>query len=138
MCRIVHKRLLLSRSVRYRMAILLVGVWLTGCGGSGDRPDIGTVSGIITFDGQPLANASVAFSLQGFRPSVGTTDEQGKYELIYIRDIKGAAVGTHSVKIKQFGQGAVQVPRRYNYDTQLSAEVAPGQNTINFDLKSNP
>ena len=121
-----------------QQALLLTCGMVLGCSGAGDRPEIGEVSGIVTFDGEPLANAGVAFSQPGFRPSVGQTDDQGTYELFYIRDIKGAAIGTHVVQIKQFGQGAVQIPRRYNYESELSAEVNSGQNTINFDLSSNP
>ena len=118
--------------------VITCGVATLGCSGSGDRPDIGEVSGIVTCDGQPLANSSVAFSLPGFRPSIGNTNEQGYYELIYLRDIRGAAVGTHTVRIKQFGPGAVKIPRRYNYESELTAEVKPGANTINFNIDSNP
>ena len=36
-------------------------VLLAGCGTSGDRPELGEVTGTITFNGKPLANAQVAF-----------------------------------------------------------------------------
>lgn len=111
---------------------------LMGCSGAGDRPDLGEVSGIVTLDGQPLAHASISFIQEGFRPSIGQTDDQGRYELTYIRDIKGAAVGTHMVKIKVFGPGAQKVPPRYNSESELTCEVKPGHNEINFDLTSNP
>ena len=35
-------------------AVLLVT--LTGCFGSSDLPELGEVTGVVTFDGQPLAN----------------------------------------------------------------------------------
>ena len=130
----------LGRVLRPAIALFVI-TWIgvsSGCSGAGDRLDIGEVTGLIIFDGKPLANASVAFSQQGFRPTVGTTDAQGRYELVYIRDIKGPAVGKHTVRIKQFDQDADPIPRRYNYDSEVTADVDPGQNAINFDLKSSP
>jgi hypothetical protein len=121
-------------------AILAACLVAGGCSNSGDRPDLGEVSGTVTLDGQPLANASIAFCQPGFRPSIGSTDSKGHYELIYIRDIKGATVGTHTVKIKCFGEPGQQVkrvPRKYNDESKLTQQVKPGQNVINFDLKSN-
>ncbi len=110
--------------------------------GAGDRPDLGEVTGVVTLDGAPLPDASVSFTQPGFRSSVGKTDSQGRYELIYIRDVKGAAVGTHVVKIKLFKQNGGQadqlLPSRYNSKSELSREVKPGPNVFNFDLKSSP
>jgi hypothetical protein len=119
-------------------AVLAACMVVTGCSDSGDRPDIGEVTGVVTFDGQPLPNASISFAQPGFRSSVGNTDSKGRYELIYIRDIKGAAVGTHVVKIKQFGKRGKRLPRRYNAESELSRDVEPGYNEFDFDLKSNP
>ncbi len=121
-------------------AILAACLVAGGCSKSGDRPDLGEVTGVVTLDGEPLANASISFTEPGFRSSVGKTDSEGRYELIYIRDIKGAAVGTHTVRIKCFaepGQHVKQVPRKYNDESELTQEVKPGQNVINFNLKSN-
>lgn len=118
------------------LVLLVTCLLIAGCSGQGDRPDIGKVTGIVTLDGQPLPNASISFNQAGFRPSVGQTDEQGKYELIYIRDVKGAAVGEHLVKIKVFGEGGKHVPRTYNSESELSRDVRPGKNEFNFDLKS--
>ncbi len=108
-----------------------------GCFDQGDRPDLGEVTGVVTLDGEPLANASIAFTMEGFRPSVGHTDSEGKYELIYIRDTKGAAVGTHTVRIRQFGSRG-RVPARYDMESELTGEVKPGENVINFTLLSDP
>ena len=108
-----------------------------GCFDQGDRPDIGEVTGVITLDGEPLADASIAFTQEGFRPSVGHTNSEGRYELIYIRDIKGAAVGTHLVRIRQFSKQGL-VPARYDTESELTREVKPGENVINFDLVSEP
>ena len=108
-----------------------------GCFDQGDRPDLGEVTGVVTLDGEPLADASIAFTKEGFRPSVGHTNSEGKYELIYIRDTKGAAVGTHRVRIRQFGRQG-RVPARYDVESELTGEVKPGENVINFELVSEP
>ena len=117
---------------------LVVCLTCTGCFDSGDRPDIGEVTGVVTLDGQPLENASVSFIQSGFRPSIGETDSEGRYELVYIRDIKGAAVGSHTVKIKRFGPRVRQLPRRYHAESEVTRDVQPGDNEFNFDLTSEP
>lgn len=118
------------------LVVLAVLSSFAGCSDQGDRPDIGQVTGIVTLDGKPLPNASVSFIQSGVRPSVGETDNEGRYELIYLRDIKGAAVGEHLVKVKLFGQGKNRLPRKYNSESELTREVKPGSNEFNLDLKS--
>lgn len=117
-----------------------------GCGGGGadDQPDLGTVTGVVTLDGQPLANVMVAFNPTQGRPSMGKTDETGKYELGYIRDSKGAVIGTHTVSITTPQEAPTPagqtykdpIPAKYNSKTTLKEDVKAGDNTINFDLDS--
>lgn len=118
---------------------------LTACGSApSDQPELGTVSGVITMDGTPLANANVRFYPEKGRASAAKTDDSGSYELVYIRDEMGAMIGKHSVKVSTldedndpFGnQGSETVPEKYNKQTTLEATVEPGDNTINFDLES--
>lgn len=119
----------------------------SGCKrGSGDAPELGTVSGTVTWDGKPLANADVQFSPQTGRPSTGTTDANGKYQLLYTQDQPGAKVGKHTVRIttekyteKENGETVVTaeiLPPKYHANSELVEEVKPGGNTIDFDLKS--
>ncbi len=56
---------------------LLVVLAFVGCG----NPNLGQVSGIVTYDGQPLENATVIFIPQGPEGVLGVaqTDENGKY-----------------------------------------------------------
>ncbi len=63
--------------------IALGGLLLAGCGPSSDVPKLAPVHGVVTMDGKPLANATVRFIPESGRPSVGVTDEQGRYELNY-------------------------------------------------------
>ena len=64
---------------------------------------------------------------------------EGNYEMIYIRDIKGASVGGHVVRITTENHDAgipEKLPPQYHAETTLKAEVQPGSNEINFELTS--
>lgn len=126
------------RSWRVRLSLLLWVICLAGCSGS-DQPELGQVRGQITLDGKPLAGASVRFAPMGeARGSRGLTDEQGNYELAYLRDIQGAALGKHKVTITTAteDQPAERLPARYNTASTLSVDVAPGNNIHDFALTS--
>ncbi|MBN2293416.1 MAG: carboxypeptidase regulatory-like domain-containing protein [Pirellulales bacterium] len=125
------------RSNILQSILLSVGV-LVVCGcGSSDRPELGTVSGTVTLNGKPLANAEITFQHEKKRFSTGTTDADGRYELIYIRDIKGAVVGKHTVVITAKDTARRQlVPPKYNHNTILTADVKPKHNTFDFELKT--
>ena len=114
-------------------------LFLLGCG-QGDRPKLGRVTGVVRVDGQPKAGLILRFFPTGLRSSTGYTNEYGAYELRYIRDIKGAAVGKHKVTIETLqleGQKPrPQLPDRYNFKSELTREVGPGSNTIDFNLES--
>lgn len=106
-----------------------------GCG-RGDRPPLGTVRGTVTVDGEPLAGAVVIFEAEGVRPSTGVTDERGRYELTYLRDIQGAVVGTHTVRIATVAEGRSvdEMPGLHDRVSGLQREVKPGRNVFDFDL----
>ena len=112
---------------------------LFGCS-NGDRPPLGLVTGTISVDGKPTAGVGVIFSTKGFRSSSGITNEKGEYELTYLKDVNGAVVGDHSVRIK-FVQGESAsskkpLPKKYNRNTELTAKVERGRNRIDFDLQT--
>ena len=121
---------------RHFAAILLVLV--SGCGRGG--PDVAPVRGHVTLDGRPLVGADIEFQPEDGRPPAsGRTDQDGYYELLYKRGVIGAPVGKHTVRLS-FYRNAVanppNIPDRYNKQSELHEEVKPGQNEINFDLKS--
>jgi len=135
------------------MTLLSLSFSLTGCGGGlNDQPELGQVKGTVTMDGSPLAGVSVTFSPDSGRPATGKTDVAGNYELIYIRDTPGCKLGHNTViisnsneedELEQEGDDAVvsaktdekEIPDQYNNKTTLEADVQPGENTFNFDLK---
>jgi len=112
-------------------------------------PETAYVSGVVTLDGTPVPNAVINFTPANGRPSVGFTDANGEYELIYTASRQGALLGEHTVRIKSAessggGEGNApkiaaskeSIPAKYNTKTELTAQVESGSNTIDFELKS--
>ena len=120
----------------FTLALTVLLPLALGCGP--DRPDMGTVTGVVTFNGKPLPDAEISFEPKGKRFSFGRTDEAGRYEMKYIRDEKGVAVGECVVRITVDDPNSPRqfVPLKYNANSELRAEVKPGDNEFNFDLKS--
>ena len=86
------------------VACALMGVH-AGCRSSDF--EIVPVSGVVTLDGQPLANARLSFNpravgnnLRAGPDSFGKTDQQGRFQLETIDRIRGAVVTTHRVRIR--------------------------------------
>jgi hypothetical protein len=135
-----------------RLAIISA---LAICVGCNSRASVVPVSGIITLDGKPLANAYIAFQPivnTGEKPpgpgSYGNTDASGAYLLkLMDNDEPGAVVGNHRVEISLKVESddrdpksrppAKTLPPRYNKTSELQFKVEPGgSKAANFDLKS--
>jgi len=114
------KRLIREMS-RPAIGILLAAI-AAGCGGGG--PDVSTarVSGVVTLNGTPLANASIAFQPTGSGnpgpPSSAKTDEQGKFTLHFADGKEGAVVGKHKVLIST----RRMAPSEANSDVEVEVE----------------
>lgn len=131
------------RNVGSWLAAALLLVALVGCG----RSDLGTVTGTITLDGEPLADALVMFTpITGGRPAAGRTDSQGNYELVHDRNSQGAVFGEHVVEVSTGDELAndddtvtvipEKIPAKYNLDSELRATIEAGENVFDFDLKA--
>lgn len=132
---------------------------LVGCSDTGTA--YVPVSGVVTFDGTPVADATVSFTLlegpDGEQPSgtapvaSGMTDNSGRYSLESFTPnrerVEGAAVGTHRVSIRteviEEPEGDVEakvvrqemLPAKYHDDTELTCVVEPsGTDSQAFDL----
>ncbi|MBL4886236.1 MAG: hypothetical protein JKY95_17105 [Planctomycetaceae bacterium] len=124
--------------------LFAISLFSIGCGGgSSDQPDLGSVTGAIALDGKPLGGVIVVFSPEEGRQSVGITDADGKYELQYTGDSRGAKIGKHSVGFMASDdedvKASASIPAKYaaGTETGLSAEVVAGKNTFDFtDLTS--
>jgi hypothetical protein len=137
--------------------------WIAGfvlllAAGCGDR--VAPVSGRVTLDGRPLANAFVTFQPlargKDINPgpgSAGKTDADGRYTLQVVgRKSKGAIVGPHRVAIVAYARDLPRntddfnpnlppqiVPARYNSETELLVDVpAGGTDAADFDLTRKP
>lgn len=123
--------------------VVVLGLALVA--GCGEKADLGTVAGVVTLDGQPLANATVEFipaDGDETRSSYdGTTDESGRYKLYFSAGKEGAALGFYTVHIwppepndESPARLAGQLPPQYNARSELSATVVAGSNSIDFPL----
>jgi hypothetical protein len=128
------------RSASGLVIIATVAVLLplaTGCGKSGP-PQLGLVKGTVTLGGAPLSDALVLFTPEGpGRTSQGRTDASGVYRAEYLRDIPGANVGRHTVRIttaRKASASKERLPSKYHAKTILTATVLPGENVIDFAL----
>ncbi|WDI41074.1 carboxypeptidase-like regulatory domain-containing protein [Bremerella sp. P1] len=105
---------------------------------------VGKVTGVVTKGGQPLPDATVTFYPIGGRPSFGTTDADGRYELIFTESVDGAMVGTHKVNISYGGPqppgeaSRNAKPKRVlppqSVDWPDTIEVQSSANQFDFDL----
>ncbi len=146
---------------QFRIMSIALGMLIIlqlGCTTS-DQPDLGQVTGTITLEGMPLTGVAVVFQPESGRPARGMTDAEGRYDLTYIRQTKGTKIGPNRVEIApseegegssdvETGDGEPQpvtrlsksgkplVPARYNVQSELKADVQPGDNTFDFQLES--
>ena len=140
------------RSISGLMAFLMT-FGFVGCGGDDFKPQLGLVTGSVTVNGAPGADLLVTFEPQGGgksslvgMASTATTDGQGKFELNYGGNSKGAVVGKHLVRIVsaagggpaggETGAAPVLIPENYNTSSTLTANVVAGDNPpAKFELQ---
>lgn len=146
----------LDDRIPFVLDLILVLCVLPGCGLPRDYPPLGLVAGVVTLDGEAVEGASVSFFPETGRSSSACTDAQGRYELIFANNVRGAAVGSHTVSINKVRQDPAyvpypleksamdpgptmihQLPMRYSgTKSTLTAVVNEGRNTIDFHLDS--
>jgi hypothetical protein len=123
---------------------------LLGCE---NAPRTVPVSGRVTLDNKPLANATLQFvpvasEAASQVSAIGTTDADGRYSLVLNTSSgsKGAVAGKYKVMISLGAGGGgddgkptyhKQLPEHYNRKTKLECDVpAEGRDDANFDLTS--
>jgi len=135
-------------AIRVAKSLVLASTTLSmvGCGSS-HLPELGTVSGIVTLDGQPLEGATVYFISGLGRVSRGRSGPNGAYELYYIGNEKGALLGEHRVMIitswmdedlttGRFTHYPERLPPKYHAESELTKTVEAGHNTFDFATTS--
>lgn len=88
------------RSARRSLVFSLL--FVAGCGRDPNIPDLAHATGVVKFNGQPLAHATVQFASttaeKGYQAGVGSTNSAGEFRIrTYNRD--GAVVGAHKVVV---------------------------------------
>lgn len=152
----------ITRSPQFALAVASLAILLSGCGGGGKPAktyagSLVPIKGVVTLDGEPVADASVVFVFDGTAPSgflssAGKTDSSGKYQLKTDGKL-GTPAGRYRVSIEKWatanGQpivddpangidmaqsmtsGALKqmIPAKYNDTTKakLTVEVSEGQ-----------
>lgn len=132
--------------IQFQIVVLTCLTSITLFAGCGGNPNLAEVSGVITLDGDPLPNAFVLYvpeSDSSGATSFGKTDANGKYQMKFSDSQSGAFIGssrvvirTGDVKADNSGSVPELVPTVYNDSTTLVADVKAGNNTFNWDLKS--
>ena len=121
--------------------LLLVLLTIGGCGGE-TGPEKYTVSGQVTLDGEPLKEGSITFhSVEKGGDSSAGPITLGEYSLTSSVGAKKVEVtANRHVPDKKDALGMPvteqYIPKQYNSQTTLTAEVEKGANTADFDLKS--
>ena len=115
---------------------------LVGCGGN---PNLAEVRGVVMLDGEPLPEAFIMFVPEDGQgaSSFGKTADDGTYRMKFSDSQYGAFIGTNRVAIRtgdimpdNSGSIPEKVPKVYNDNTTLTADVVAGKNTFDFDLNS--
>jgi hypothetical protein len=143
---------------RFCYSLLTFCLLFSGCS---DRPELAKVKGTVTLDGKPLSQGSIVFEMPDRRPATGTITGGQIVEVTTYDQGDGAPVGQHKIAIaatsdaaaavaanpgdatRQSGNymsGTSLIPTLYNdpNTSGLTAEIQPGENTLQFKLVSNP
>ncbi len=138
---------------------LLLGL-MAGCGAAITTDysslNLVSVSGVVTLDGAPVANALVVFEADDLTTASDRTDADGSYTLQFNSEQAGVTAGRKTVRISTTGSlgedvdaGAGEedpdaapadaaeeaIPECYNRQSQLIVEVTGDTRRLDFDLK---
>jgi len=99
--------------------------------------NLGTVSGMILLDGNPIGGAKLVFQRDDGSMAEGISDPLGHYEMTFTEKRIGAQVGSNRVTVSKTDQEGHELIRSvYNSQTTLKRLVEPGENQINFSLST--
>jgi hypothetical protein len=136
-----RQRIAIRHISRWRLALLAGVLFAAGC----DEPTTGTVTGMITVDGAPAKNGSIAFfPVDGKASTAGAEIVDGHYTA-------EVAFGQSKVEIrvpKVVGERklydapnspmksvlAESLPAKYNDASELTLDVKPGENQKDYSL----
>ena len=123
---------------------------LIACAGCGKR-DL-SISGAVTFDGQPVDEGSIVFEpADGKGPTVGGTIESGRYSVTSAAEVLPGAKVVRITAVRTTGRRfeagppappgtmvdevETYLPAIYNEESRLTCEVTSGANEHDFRLQ---
>ncbi len=95
-----QKLLAIARPLRLALAALAIAL-----GGCSQPPPLGSVTGVVTIDGQPLKNVLVTFTPEASGDhaqvrSMGLSDDAGRFALRTETQRDGALAGEHRITVE--------------------------------------
>lgn len=138
-----------------RLMILACGLafLLSGCGAAVDGPDRSIVTGIVTYDGEPVETGQIWFLPAAGReaPQAGAAIVKGIYR---VENKGGVPLGSCTVKItaerpeegvKIVADGGPEdipmqqyLPPKYNEKTELTADIVASAEPVVVDFELKP
>ena len=110
-------------------------------------PKMGYVKGVIKLDGKPLSGAMISFAPvenaiagskhERARTSIGVSDDNGQFQMMYVPPdgIAGVAAGVCRVWVTHIGpKGRNDVPPEWTEGAMLTREVTPGNQKAPFEI----
>ncbi len=144
--RVAPGRTVISHTVSLGAVLLVFAGLASGCGqAEPERVAVHPVSGQVTYQGRPAADAFVVFHSKAgkdkFPPPTAQADKQGNFTVGTYGHGDGAPVGEYAVTVVlrksiekdgEFQQGPNLLPPQYSKPdtTKLNINVADGVNTI--------
>ena len=132
-----------------RLLLITAFVVVLGSAGCSNEPyRTARVSGLVTLNGQPIANAAVMFqpvAAEGnYSPgpgSTGITGPDGRYTLKLVgKENPGAVVGKHKVRITMYespSDPGKERPKRADPAMKIPAKYNDREGKVEFDVPAN-
>ncbi len=127
-----------------RTNAMLLGLIAMGCGADPEQYEITSLSGIVTCEGKPVANAVVNFTPiadanrkegRPGRPALGRTDESGRFTLTTYENDDGVIIGKHTVTVGAgFDESTGNNTRFSCADATKEVTVEAGMREIKLDF----
>lgn len=120
---------------------------LTSVGCRKNEVELGSVTGRVTLDGQPVRGVFIVFQPDGRKSALALLDADGKYTLQYNVKNAGTVVGKQGIFLQKPLDDQLDDVRRAGIDVPTkfpkkfgqifeTVEVKSGWNEFNLDLKS--
>lgn len=137
-----------TRGISWMISGLVSGALaLTSAGCGRSEVELGTVTGRVTLDGQPVRGVFIVFQPDGRRSALALLDADGKYTLQYNVKHAGTVIGKQGIFLKKPLDDQLDDVRKAGIDEPTkfpkkfaqifeTVEVKAGRNEFNLDLKS--